>query len=105
MFTMKNIYQIQKKHKLKFRLDREFEPGTPASLVRCSTTELPRQINSHGPSRPNYHIPPFTKIFKHTTNTCSPCNDLLILQMMKDGHSTKFNRKERENKMPIIYHI
>ena len=46
-------------------LDREFKPGTPTSLhiVRCSTTELSMPINFHGPSRPNYHIPPLYKVF------------------------------------------
>ena len=53
-------------------LDREFEPGTPASLVRCSTTELYRPINIYGPSRPSYHISPLIKLLrfkKLTTNT------------------------------------
>ena len=31
-------------------LDWEFEPGTPASLVRFSATDLSRSINIHGPS-------------------------------------------------------
>ena len=53
-------------------LDREFEPGTPASLVRCSSTELSWQIYIHRLSRPNYHVPPLTKVFpskKHKTKT------------------------------------
>ena len=66
-------------------LDQEFETGTPASLVRCSASELSRSINIHGPSRANYHIPPLTKgplrmpFKKLTTNTCSSCQDFIDL--------------------------
>ena len=49
-----------KKHKWKYMAGTEFEPGTPASLVMCSATELFRSINIHGPSRLIYHIPPLT---------------------------------------------
>ena len=43
-------------------LDREFEPGTLDSLVRCSVTKLSGQlIYILGLSRPNYHIPTLTK--------------------------------------------
>ena len=62
-------------------LEWEFEPRNPASLVRWSTTELSRPINIHDPSRPKYHTPPLKKFLpskKHTTNKCSPCQDLLI---------------------------
>ena len=75
---MKYTYQISEN----VWLDLEFKPGTPA-LERCSTTELHVSrlinINIHG-SKPNYHIPPLTKLLpfkKLTTNTCSPCQDLI----------------------------
>ena len=57
-------------------LDWEFKPGTPASLVRCSTTDLSKPINIYGPSRPNYHIPSLTKFLPSKTHT-SPCQDLI----------------------------
>ena len=57
------------------------QPGTPASLISCSATELSRTICIHGPSGANYHIPPLTKVLpfnKLTSNKCLPCQDLLI---------------------------
>ena len=62
-------------------LDREFKPGTPESLVRCSATKLSRPININGPARPIHHIPPFTMLLplkKLTANTCLSCQDVSI---------------------------
>ena len=75
------ISNIERNTNENVMLDREIETGTPASLVRCSATELSRSINIHGPSKPNFHIPPLTKSLpfkKLTTNTCLSCQDLLI---------------------------
>ena len=70
------------------------EPSTPASLVRCSTTDLPWPINIHGPSRPNYHINLPLQSFCHQIHSVRTYwfNKCLI----KDGHSTKCITKERK---------
>ena len=76
---IKLIYR--KKHRWNCMARLGIEPGTPASLVTLSTTELSKPINIYGPSRPNYHIPPpltkFLPSMKHI-NKCSLCQDLLI---------------------------
>ena len=77
------------------RLDLLLKPGTPALLVRWSTTELSRPINIYGPSRPKYHIPPLTKFCPHnkqmftlsrltdlTNNALSPVNKSLIFWIL-----------------------
>ena len=71
-FNEINISNIERNTNENVWLDREFEPGTSALLVKFSFTELSRPIKTHDPSRPNYHIPPITKCLpskKRTTNT------------------------------------
>ena len=72
-----------KKHNLNVWLDWEFEPGTHASLIRCSAIELSRSINIHGPSRPNYHISLLTKFLSFKKHTSS-CQDLINQCLIKD---------------------
>ena len=76
-----HISNIERNKNENVGLDWEFEPGTLASLVRWSTTELSRPISIHGPSRPITTFLPLQIKFlpskKQTTNKCSPCQDLI----------------------------
>ena len=77
-----NEISISNKEAENVWLDREFEAGTPAPLVRWCATLLTRSIYIHGPSRPNYHIPPFTKFLpfkKITANTMFTLSGLIEL--------------------------
>ena len=79
-----------------------------AWLVRCSTIELSKPLKIHGPSRRNYHIPPL-QCFCHLRNTqqthVSPVRTLWFNKfLIKNGYSTKGNRKERKIEINNILH-
>ena len=70
-------------------------------LVRWSTIELSRPTTIHGPFRPSYHIPPLWSFcpLRNTQQTnIHPVRTYWFhkLCLIKDGHSTKCNRKRKE---------
>ena len=65
-----HISNIKKKPQMKmYGWTEDSNPGPRiTSMVVGYTTVLSKPINIHGPSRPNYHIPPLTK-FLPSKNT------------------------------------
>ena len=68
MYNEIHISTIERNTSENVELDRKFEPGTPASLLRCSAIELSRSINIHGPSRPTTTFLPLQSFFLLETN-------------------------------------
>ena len=88
-------------------LDREFKRGTLCIASNISTTELSRPINIHGPSRPNYRIPPLPNFcpLRNTEHTHVPVRTYWFNKcLIKDGHITKCNRKERKYRNKQFLH-
>ena len=91
-----HINKYRKKHNLNVWLDLEFEPRTPASLVRYSNTFLSRSINIHGPSRQTTTFLTLQS-FCPLRNTIHPVRTYWFNKyLIKDGHSTKCNTEERK---------
>ena len=103
-----HISNIERNTNKNVKLDWEFKPGTLASLIRCSTSELSRLINIHGSSWQNYHIPPlqiFLPSKKHTTNTCSPCHDLLIQRIPDQWSQHQIIKNEKKYRKKHFFYI
>ena len=68
-------YQIYKMKIYNWLRIRTRDPCITSKVLYHRAVSKP--INTHGPSRPNYHIPPLTKFLPSKKHT-SLCQDLLI---------------------------
>ena len=101
-----HISNIERNTNKNVKLDWEFKPGTLASLIRCSTSELSRLINIHGSSWQNYHIPPL-QIFCHLRNTqqthVHPVRTYWFNEFLINDHSTKLLKMRKNIEKNIFF--